>query len=91
MPLQGLIKERGNVYGPATLKAITTAFDEAWAEVAPNFVAGSPQADAYRTLLANAILFVAKPASTDAQILKHEALAIVAITKKDDPLDGPGA
>jgi hypothetical protein len=91
MPLEGLIKKQGVGYGPATLKAITIAFDEAWAKVEHDFEVGSPKADAYRTLLANAILFVAKSTSTDPEILKHEALAIVAITKKDDPLDGPGA
>jgi hypothetical protein len=86
MPLQGLITKKGVVYGPETLKAITTAFDEAWAEVEHDFEAGSPQAEAYRVLLANAILFVAKATSTDARTLKDEALAIVA-TAKDGPLD----
>jgi hypothetical protein len=90
MPLQGLINKRGVVYGPDTLKAITTAFDEAWADVEHNFQAGSPQADAYRTLLANAILFVATTTSNDAQTLKDEAKSIVTLAK-DNPLTGPGA
>lgn len=79
MPLSNLIAKSGTVYGPETLKAMTQAFDEAWAEIEPHFESGGLQAQAYRLRLAKSILAVATENSTDAEILKNEALAAIAL------------
>lgn len=63
MPLEELIIEKqiGGTYGPATVKAMAQAFEEAWAEVAPYYSQHPLQTELYRSRLANAVLEATKP------------------------------
>jgi hypothetical protein len=81
MPLNDLITKSGAVYGPDALKAMTTAFDQAWAEVADHFEEGGLEAQAFRYRLAEVILSLATGNSTDPHALKNEALQIVALDR----------
>jgi hypothetical protein len=85
MRLNAIVAKSGLVYGPETLKAMTTAYDRAWAEIAHHFEDGGLQAEAYRHRLANAIINVAKEDSTDAELLKNEALLFIALNKDGSP------
>jgi hypothetical protein len=60
-------------FGPAALKVIGQAFDEAWADIAGSFN-GAQQTEAARIKLATAILSVATDASRDVEELKRTAL-----------------
>jgi hypothetical protein len=72
-------------YGPDALKAITQAYDEAWAVVAGNF--GESSIKAGRLRLANAMLSVAGDDSRDVEALKRRALEAMAISYSNRPLD----
>ena len=66
----------GASYGPDTLKAMGSAFDAAWSEMASNF--GSAQIEVARLRLAEALLSVAVEGSIDVQALKAGALHALA-------------
>ena len=64
-------------FGPDTLKALSQAFDEAWAYIEGNF--GCDQArEAARVKLATALLSVANDDSRDLEVLKRAALEAMA-------------
>ena len=64
-------------FGPETLKALSQAFDEAWAHIEGNF--GCDQArEAARVKLATALLSVASDDSRDVEVLKKAALEAMA-------------
>jgi len=62
----------GASFGPATVKAMGEAFDQAWAEIAGNF--GTTQIENARLRLAEAMLSIATEDSTDVAALKAGAL-----------------
>jgi hypothetical protein len=70
----------GASFGPATLKVIGQAFDEAWAEIAGNF--GPSQVEDARLRLAEALLSIANEDSTDVAALKIGALQAMALDYK---------
>ena len=72
----------GAAYGPETLKLISTAFDEAWAQIQHHFYDDPVATEAGRLQLANAILAIAKEESRDAEELKNLALQTMAMTAK---------
>jgi hypothetical protein len=63
-------------FTPETLTAIFRAYDAAWAEVAHLFPEGQETA---RTRLAHAILLVANDDSRDPEVLKNDALQVLAL------------
>jgi hypothetical protein len=65
-------------YGPAALKAMGLAFDQAWEEIAGHFDPGGQQSQIMRLRLAKALLEVAIDSSRDVAALKNEALQILA-------------
>ena len=70
----------GASFGPATLKVIGQAFDEAWAVIAGNF--GPFQVEDARLRLAEALLSVATEDSTDVTVLMNGALQAMALDYK---------
>jgi len=72
----------GASYGPATLKVIGQAFDEAWVEIAGNFGDNPTQIENARLRLAEALLSVATEDSTDVNVLKNGALQAMALDYK---------
>jgi hypothetical protein len=70
----------GASFGPATLKVIGQAFDEAWTEIAGNF--GPSQVEDARLRLAEALLSIANEDSTDVAALKNGALQAMALDYK---------
>jgi hypothetical protein len=66
----------GVSFGPATLRVIGQAFDEAWTEIAGNF--GSSEVENARLRLAESLLSVATEDSTDVAVLKEGALRAMA-------------
>ena len=67
-------------YGPETLKVMGLAFDQAWAEIAPNFDRDGRYSQIMRQKLAKAVLSVATYERRDVEVLKNEALQSVAMT-----------
>jgi hypothetical protein len=66
----------GAAFGPEVLKVLTKAFDEAWAELAPQ-TRTQPQAiDAARLRLANIVLSLAAEDSSDVEALKAESIRL---------------
>lgn len=64
-------------FGPDALKALSQAFDEAWADIEANF--GCDQArEAARVKLATALLSIASDDSRDVEVLKKAALEAMA-------------
>jgi hypothetical protein len=72
----------GASFGPATLKVIGQAFDEAWAEIAGNFGDNPAQIENARLTLAEALLSVTTEESTDVAVLKKGALQVMALDYK---------
>ena len=66
------IQQASASFGPATLKVMGLAFDQAWAEIAPNFDSDSQQSQLIRLVLAKAILRVATDESRNVEALKNE-------------------
>jgi hypothetical protein len=69
----------GAAYGPEALKVIGRAFDEAWAQIAPNFGDDPHDIERARLRLANAMLSMASDDSRDVQALKTAALEAMAL------------
>jgi len=67
----------GASFGPATLKAMGEAFDQAWVEIAGNF--GDPHVENARLRLAEAMLSIATEGITDIAALKTGALQAMAL------------
>lgn len=68
-------KQTGGACGPATVRAMTEAFEHAWAEIAPYFSQHPAQEEMYRARLAQAVLQATKSNSTRAEDIKMKALA----------------
>src|SRR5215471_15918462 len=64
----------GAALGPAALKTIYQAFDEAWAEIALHFGSSQVEIEAARVRLAEAILEIADEDSQDVEALKRAAV-----------------
>ena len=63
---------------PEVLKAVTQAFDQAWASIAGNFGSDPAVIDAARAKLAKALLSVAGEDGVDVEALKNGALQAMA-------------
>jgi hypothetical protein len=72
------VQQASASFGPATLKVTGLAFDQAWAEIAPNFDRDGRQSQLMRLVLAKAILRVATDESRNVEALKNEALQMLA-------------
>jgi len=72
----------GASFGPDALKAVSQAFDQAWAQIASHFGGDPNVTDAARIALANAILSVASDDSRDVDVLKNAGLQVMAINYK---------
>ncbi len=81
----------GASYGPAALKAIGQAFDEAWDCIADNFGGELKSTEEGRLRLAEALLSVACEHSRDVEALKRGALEAMALYYKSPPEPGPRA
>jgi hypothetical protein len=68
----------GSSFGPDALKAITRAFDEAWAEIEGHIADDPLIEDSARQTLASAILSIATDSSRDVQVLKNAGLQVMA-------------
>jgi hypothetical protein len=64
----------GAAFGPAAVRAMGQAFDQAWAEIAGNFGASLVEVEAARLRLAEAVLSAAAKGGTDVATLKYAAL-----------------
>jgi len=69
----------GASFGPATLKAMGEAFDQAWRQIAKNFGDNPAQVENARLRLAEAMLSIATEDSTDVAALKAGALQAMAL------------
>jgi len=69
----------GAVLGPATLKAMGEAFDQAWEQIAGNFGHSPLEIESARITLAEAMLSVATEGDTDVAALKADALQAMAL------------
>jgi hypothetical protein len=70
-----------SAYGPETLRALYTALDDAWTEIAHHF-AENDHAHA-RMRLAHALLAVAREDSRDPKQLKNDALQVMALSYRE--------
>ena len=64
--------------GPDTLRVVFVAFDDAWAEIAPNY--SDDQIEGARIRLANMLLSVTTEGVRDPGTLKQRALQLMART-----------
>src|SRR5262249_5891538 len=69
----------GASFGPATLKAMGEAFDQAWSQIAGNFGGDPVEVEAAKLRLAEAMLSVATEGSTDVAAVKAGALQAMAL------------
>jgi len=69
----------GAAFGPATIKAMGQAFDQAWEQIAGNFGDSPLETECARLRLADAMLSVATEESTDVAALKDGALQAMAM------------
>ncbi|MGE3703338.1 MAG: hypothetical protein AB7G08_32065 [Hyphomicrobiaceae bacterium] len=70
----------GAAYGPDALKAMTQAFDKAWACVAHHFENNPEEAAHARERLAHAVLALADADAHDVDALKCTALKVLALS-----------
>jgi hypothetical protein len=68
----------GSSFGPDALKAITKAFDEAWAEIEGHIADDPLIEEGARQTLASAILSIATDSCRDVQVLKRAGLRAMA-------------
>jgi hypothetical protein len=73
----------GATYDPPTLAVIGEAFDQAWSEISSHFAAEDGQTERARIRLAHCVLAVADQESRDPNLLKRQALEIMALTYRD--------
>jgi len=76
----------GASFGPDALKAVSQAFDQAWAQIASHFGGDPSVTDAARIALANAILSVASDDSRDVEVLKRAGLEALAHNYRSLPI-----
>ena len=69
----------GVALGPATLKAVGEAFDQAWAEISGDFGDSPTELENARLMLAEALLSITTEDSTDVAVLKVRALEAMAM------------
>jgi hypothetical protein len=69
----------GAALGPATLKAMGEAFDQAWAQIAGNFGDSPLEIESAGLRLAEAMLSITTEDSTDVAVLKAGALQAMAM------------
>jgi hypothetical protein len=69
----------GAAYGPATLRVIYKAFDDAWALIESHFDETPTSSETARLRLAHAILAVATEDSKDPEELKSLGLKAIAV------------
>ena len=69
----------GASYGPAALKAVGQAFDEAWIQIAGNFGNELGDIEKARLRLARALLSIAHEDSRDVGVLTQAALERMAL------------
>jgi hypothetical protein len=69
----------GASFGPDALKAVATAFEAAWAEIAGHFGHDAKDIEKARTRLARAMLSVANVESRNVDALKRGALQRMAL------------
>jgi hypothetical protein len=67
------------MYGPATLKVLFKAFDDAWEVMAPTITREADAIEAARIKLANVILSLARDVATDPEVVKNAALVILGV------------
>jgi hypothetical protein len=83
MPTDATVKARqlidGASFGPAALRAIGQAFDEAWEEIEGNFGTEAGDVETARLRLAKALFSVADGDSRDVATLKKAALTRMAL------------
>jgi hypothetical protein len=74
--MQGLriINGGGATFGPGEMKVITTAYNEAWSEIASHYNRKGMTAEGARTRLAIAILQAASVNARDREYLKSAGL-----------------
>ena len=72
----------GASFGPEALKALGSAFDAAWADIAGNFGQDLIDMEKGRLRLANALLSIASEDSRDVAVLKRAALQRMALDYK---------
>jgi hypothetical protein len=68
-------KQTRGACGPATVRAMTEAFDQAWAEIAPYFSRHPAQKEMYRARLAQAVLLATESNSTRAAAVLRVCLS----------------
>jgi hypothetical protein len=68
----------GSSFGPDALKAITKAFDEAWAEIEGHIADDPLIEEGARQTLASAILSIATDSSRNVEVLKRAGLRAMA-------------
>ena len=73
----------GGFFDPPTLAVIAEAFDRAWAEISHHFADGPEQVERARLRLAHAVLAVAEEQSRNPEILKRQALEVMALTYRN--------
>ena len=79
----------GASYGPAALKVIGQAFDEAWQSIEGNFGNDPRDVERARIRLATALLSVASEDSRDIEALKRGALQAMALNYRNRPAREP--
>jgi hypothetical protein len=85
MKANELIRSRSASFGPEALKVIGQAFDEAWAQISPNFGHDTHDIERARLRLAYAMLSVAGEDSRDVQLVKKAALEAMALGYRTRP------
>ena len=74
----------GASFDAATVAVIGEAFDRAWAEISAHFPDGNDHVERARTRLAHAVLAMADQESRDPDLIKRQALEVMALTYRDD-------
>ena len=85
MKARQLIDIDGSSYGLEALKALGSAFDAAWLEIAGNFGSDPHDIEKARHRLATALLSVASEDSRDVEVLKRAALEAMALAYREKP------
>jgi hypothetical protein len=75
----------GAAFGPEAVKAISKAFDAAWAEIAANYGSDPEEINQARYRLATAMLEIATEESRDVYVLKQAALQRMALDYRHRP------
>ena len=82
MKARQLIADAASVYSGPTAAAVKQAFDEAWAQMAPQFGNHAAAIDDARQRLAEASLNVTMDGSTDVEQIKRLALMMMKVSER---------